>query len=67
MSQLENNAKTALAGLTGMFNEVESLIKKAKDGIETKEEKANFVQKLEESGILKEFENVREKLKDLYK
>ena len=67
MSQLENNAKIALSGLAGMFSEVETLISKAKQGIETNEEKAIFVQKLEQSGILKEFENVREKLKDLQK
>jgi len=67
MSQLENNAKIALSGLAGMFSEVETLISKAKQGIETNEEKAIFVQKLEQSGILKEFEAVREKLKDLHK
>ena len=67
MSQLENNAKIALNGLAGMFSEVETLISKAKQGIETNEEKAIFAQKLEQSGILKEFEIVREKLKDLHK
>jgi uncharacterized protein YggL (DUF469 family) len=67
MSQLENNAKLALDGLTGMFGEVEALISKAKEGIATNEEKAMFAQKLEQSGILKEFEGVREKLKDLQK
>ena len=67
MSQLENNAKIALSGLAGMFSEVETLISKAKQGIETNEEKAMFAKKLEQSGILKEFENVREKLKDLHK
>jgi hypothetical protein len=67
MSQLENNAKLALDGLAGMFSEVETLISKAKQGIETNEEKAIFAQKLEQSGILKEFEIVREKLKDLHK
>ncbi len=50
-----------------MFSEVETLISKAKQGIETNEEKAIFAQKLEQSGILKEFEIVREKLKDLHK
>jgi len=67
MSQLENNAKIALSGLAGMFSEVETLISKAKEGIETNEEKAMFAHKLEQSGILKEFEIVREKLKDLHK
>ena len=67
MSQLENNAKIALNGLAGMFSEVETLISKAKQGIQTNEEKAIFAHKLEQSGILKEFEIVREKLKDLQK
>jgi hypothetical protein len=42
LSQLENNAKIALSGLAGMFSEVETLISKAKQGIETNEEKAIF-------------------------
>jgi DNA (cytosine-5)-methyltransferase 1 len=54
LSQLENNAKIALSGLAGMFSEVETLISKAKQGIQTNEEKAMFAHKLEQSGILKE-------------
>jgi len=67
MNQLENSAKTALSGLTGMFKEVESLINKAKKDLETDEQKKEWFKKMEQSGILTEFETIREKLKDLHK
>ena len=66
-SLLENNLKLTMEGLNGMLTGVGDMLRKAQEDLQTDEEKRKFAEKLEQSGIIKEFENVREKFKDINK
>jgi hypothetical protein len=56
-----------MEGLNGMLTGVGDMLRKAQEDLQTDEEKRKFAEKLEQSGIIKEFENVREKFKDINK
>lgn len=65
--QLANDLKQGMLGITSMFDGVAKMLKDAENSIENPEERQKFMIKLKESGVLPEFEKVREKLKDLHK
>jgi len=66
-SLLENNLKLTMEGLNGMINGVGDMLRKAQDDLQTNEEKRKFAEKLQQSGIITEFEKLREKFKDINK
>ena len=56
-----------VSGLKGMLDEVSLLMNKAKNDIQSEEDKVKFDDMLEKSGVRKEFESVRERFKDVMK